>query len=190
MGVLHRSLHEYPMNPLQFEPDDGPAIERVLQSPLSSGGVLVSDLPHPSEELLDKVDIVQALYKEGLVMVLDDYPFPQQEDQEDEEGEPEPDLEEEGSKKVLQNTSVKKQKHKSKLAREGGEIAAGAGGDKLAKLGTNLPGDKPVKSSSSQPGKVEHKPPKNRPALASPAPGSLAPPGSRKIMENDDDCPF
>jgi hypothetical protein len=34
--------------------------------------VTVSDLPHPSEELEDKISIAQALYREGFLLIEDE----------------------------------------------------------------------------------------------------------------------
>lgn len=58
-----------PNHPLEFELDDGPAIEMLLEAYPSS--VAVMDLPHPSEELDDKVSVAQALFKEGFLLVDD-----------------------------------------------------------------------------------------------------------------------
>lgn len=33
---------------------------------------MVQDLPHPSEELEDKVGIAQALFKEGFLLIVDE----------------------------------------------------------------------------------------------------------------------
>jgi hypothetical protein len=40
--------------------------------------VTVSDLPHPSEELEDKISIAQALYKEGFLLIEDEASKPDQ----------------------------------------------------------------------------------------------------------------
>jgi hypothetical protein len=58
-----------PVNPLEFELDDGPAIEALLSA--YPNPVTVSDLEHSSEEIDDKVSIAQALYKEGILMIAD-----------------------------------------------------------------------------------------------------------------------
>ena len=64
-----RLLHELPLRPLEFDLDDGPTIEALLQAyPVS---VMVADLPHPSDEDEDKVGIAQALYKEGFLLIDD-----------------------------------------------------------------------------------------------------------------------
>lgn len=57
-------------SPLEFELDDGPAIELLLKA--YPEGVMVQDLPHPSEELEDKVGIAQALFKEGFILIVDE----------------------------------------------------------------------------------------------------------------------
>lgn len=59
-----------PIQPLEFEVDDGPAIEALLNA--YPAGVLVQDLPHASEELEDKVGVAQALFKEGLLLIDDE----------------------------------------------------------------------------------------------------------------------
>ena len=58
------------MNPLEFELDDGPAIEQLLRA--YPEGVTVGDLEHPSEELDDKISLAQALYKEGILIIDDE----------------------------------------------------------------------------------------------------------------------
>lgn len=61
--------------PLEFELDDGPAIEQLLESTWETGedeGIMVSDLIHGSEEIDDKLAIAEALYKENLLIILDD----------------------------------------------------------------------------------------------------------------------
>ena len=58
------------MNPVEFELDDGPAIDGLLQAYPQS--VCVSDLYHPSEEIDDKVSVAQALYKEGFLVIDDE----------------------------------------------------------------------------------------------------------------------
>lgn len=66
----HRDKGFATMIPLEFELDDGPAIEELLNAyPL---GVVVSDLPHSSEEMEDKVAVAQALYKEGFLLIEDE----------------------------------------------------------------------------------------------------------------------
>jgi hypothetical protein len=58
-----------PINPLEFEVDDGPAIETLLNAYPRS--VTVEELEHPSDEIDDKLGIVLALYKEGLLVITD-----------------------------------------------------------------------------------------------------------------------
>jgi len=62
------AVHEN--SPLEFELDDGPAIEMLLKA--YPEGVMIQDLPHPSEELEDKVGIAQALFKEGFLLIVDE----------------------------------------------------------------------------------------------------------------------
>jgi hypothetical protein len=64
-----REMHGAAIQPLEFELDDGPAIEMLLEA--YPAGVLVQDLPHASEELEDKVGVAQALFKEGFMMIVD-----------------------------------------------------------------------------------------------------------------------
>lgn len=65
-----RALHGNALSPLEFELDDGPAIEKLLDS--YPRGVLISQLPHPSEEDEDKVAVAATLYKEGFLVRMDD----------------------------------------------------------------------------------------------------------------------
>lgn len=41
--------------------------------------MLVSELPHPSEELEDKISLAQVLYREGFLLIHDDASKPQEE---------------------------------------------------------------------------------------------------------------
>ena len=59
-----------PIRPLEFELDDGPAIEMLLNA--YPDPVLVSDLPHASEDEEDKVAIARALFKEGILLIVDE----------------------------------------------------------------------------------------------------------------------
>src|SRR3569623_1794965 len=71
MNILYilRELYGTPIQPLEFELDDGPAIEMLLSAyPLA---VAVQGLPHSTEELEDKVAVAQALYKEGYLLIDD-----------------------------------------------------------------------------------------------------------------------
>lgn len=58
-----RKHHEVPLNPLEFELDDAPCIEMILIN--YPNYVRVGDLPHDTDD--DKVDVVKALYAEGIV---------------------------------------------------------------------------------------------------------------------------
>jgi hypothetical protein len=62
------------LHPLEFDLDDGPTIEVVLSA--YPEPVEVSELPHPGEELDDKLEIVQALYKEGFLYIEDEATIP------------------------------------------------------------------------------------------------------------------
>lgn len=55
------------LNPLEFELDDGPAIEALLHAYPTP--VMVMELPHPSEELEDKIGVAEALFKEGFLIL-------------------------------------------------------------------------------------------------------------------------
>ena len=66
------------INPLEFELDDGPAIEALLQA--YPEPVMVMELPHPSEDLEDKIGVAEALFKEGFLVLSP-------EDKEEEDGE-------------------------------------------------------------------------------------------------------
>ena len=65
-----RELFGAPLSPVEFDLDDGPAVEALLRA--YPRGMTVSDLPHPSEELDDKVGVAQALYKEGFLVIEDE----------------------------------------------------------------------------------------------------------------------
>lgn len=80
--IVNREPFGNPLSPLEFELDDGLAIEALLTA--YPEPVAVSDLEHPGEELDDKVAIAQALYKEGFLVIADEVskpavPVPQQE---------------------------------------------------------------------------------------------------------------
>ena len=62
------------LSPLEFDLDDGPAIEALLLS--YPNGVVIEELPHPSEEVDDKVSIAQSLYKEGFLIIEDETSVP------------------------------------------------------------------------------------------------------------------
>lgn len=59
-----RQHHETPISPLEFELDDAESIEFVLQS--YPDYFRVGDLPH--EDPADQIELVKALYKEGILM--------------------------------------------------------------------------------------------------------------------------
>jgi lysine-specific demethylase/histidyl-hydroxylase NO66 len=65
-----RQVYGAPLKPLEFELDDGPAIEALLTAYPHS--ITVSDLDHPSEEMDDKIGIAEALYKEGILLICDE----------------------------------------------------------------------------------------------------------------------
>jgi lysine-specific demethylase/histidyl-hydroxylase NO66 len=69
-----RVLNGNAVKPLEFDLDDGPAIEALLDS--YPHGVIVSEIPHPSEEEDDKVSVATALFKEGFLLVLDEATLP------------------------------------------------------------------------------------------------------------------
>lgn len=78
-----RELHGAPLQPLEFELDDGPAIEALLTS--YPDPILVSELPHPSEELEDKIALAQALYREGFLLIHDEASKPEGEEEDDDD---------------------------------------------------------------------------------------------------------
>jgi hypothetical protein len=55
------------LNPLEFELDDGPTIEALLHA--YPAPVMVMELPHPSEDLQDKIGVAEALFKEGILIL-------------------------------------------------------------------------------------------------------------------------
>lgn len=69
-----REHHKTVLSPLEYDLDDGPAIEALLFS--YPDGIIVEELPHPSEEVDDKVSIAQSLYKEGLLVIEDETSAP------------------------------------------------------------------------------------------------------------------
>ena len=79
----HRELHGAPLQPLEFELDDGPAIEALLAA--YPAAILVSELPHPSEELEDKISLAQALYREGFLLIHDKASIPENEEENDDD---------------------------------------------------------------------------------------------------------
>jgi hypothetical protein len=83
MFDVFRELHGAPLQPLEFELDDGPAIEALLAA--YPEAVLVSELPHPSEELEDKISLAQALYREGFLLIHDEASKPENEEEADDD---------------------------------------------------------------------------------------------------------
>lgn len=86
-----REVFSNPLGPMEYDLDDGPAIEKLLTTLYvppaaakeedgadvdvedeASCGVMVIDLPHTSEEVHDKVGVAESLYNEGLLMVVDE----------------------------------------------------------------------------------------------------------------------
>ena len=58
--------HEKPVSPLEFEMDDGPALEQLLTT--NPQYICLADLIHDTIE--DKVGVAQALYDEGIIALL------------------------------------------------------------------------------------------------------------------------
>ncbi|GMH59771.1 hypothetical protein TrRE_jg3652 [Triparma retinervis] len=68
-GDNERKYHGNPLSPLDFELDDAPAIECLFKT-VAPRWIAVKDLPHPpAEDFDDKVDIVKALFEEGIVAI-------------------------------------------------------------------------------------------------------------------------
>ena len=65
-----RELYGAPLQPLEFDLDDGPAIEALLAA--YPNPISVCDLPHPSEDNDDKMAVAQALFREGFLIIDDD----------------------------------------------------------------------------------------------------------------------
>lgn len=86
MTVTARTLFGAPLNPIEFELDDGPAIDGLLQAYPQS--VCVSELYHPSEETDDKVSVAQALYKEGFLLIDDEASRPTNADDDENSDDP------------------------------------------------------------------------------------------------------
>lgn len=61
-----REYHGNPLSPLEYEMDDGPALEQLLTT-VEPHWILVNDLFHDTIE--DKVAIAQSLYDEGIIAV-------------------------------------------------------------------------------------------------------------------------
>lgn len=80
LSSFSREIYGNPISPLDFELDDGPAIEALLSA--YPNPIQVSDLPHASEEEEDKIGIADALFKEGLLIICDEMSKPKNEDAE------------------------------------------------------------------------------------------------------------
>eukprot|EP00536_Pseudo-nitzschia_multiseries_P012357 jgi/Psemu1/309032/fgenesh1_kg.468_\ len=63
-----REYQGNPISPLEFEMDDGPALEQLLTT-VEPNWIFVNDLFHDTLE--DKIQITQALYDEGIIAVKD-----------------------------------------------------------------------------------------------------------------------
>ncbi len=59
-----REYHGNPISPMEFEMDDGPALEQLLTT-VEPNWIFVNDLFHDTIE--DKIQITQALYDEGII---------------------------------------------------------------------------------------------------------------------------
>lgn len=68
-GDNSRVYHGNPLSPLEYEMDDGPAIEQLLTT-VEPHWIFVNDLFHDTIE--DKIAIVQSLYDEGILAVKKD----------------------------------------------------------------------------------------------------------------------
>jgi bifunctional lysine-specific demethylase and histidyl-hydroxylase NO66 len=62
-----RVYQEVPLSPMEFEVDDGPALEQLITT-VEPFWIPVSDLIHESIE--DKIGIAQALYSEGILAIV------------------------------------------------------------------------------------------------------------------------
>lgn len=65
-GDNSREYRGVPLRPMEFEMDDGPALEQLLTT-VEPHWIFVNDLYHDTIE--DKVAIAQALYDEGILAV-------------------------------------------------------------------------------------------------------------------------
>ena len=61
-----REYHGNPISPMEFEMDDGPALEQLLTT-VEPTWIFVNDLFHDTIE--DKIQITQALYDEGIIAI-------------------------------------------------------------------------------------------------------------------------
>ncbi|GMH80847.1 hypothetical protein TrLO_g332 [Triparma laevis f. longispina] len=68
-GDNSRTYRGQALSPMEFETDDAPTIELILKT-VAPFWVKVDDLPHPpSEDLDDKIGVVESLYEEGIVSI-------------------------------------------------------------------------------------------------------------------------
>lgn len=67
-----REFQGNPLSPMEFEMDDGPALEQLLTT-TEPHWILVNDLYHDSIE--DKVAVAQALYDEGILAIHESEKF-------------------------------------------------------------------------------------------------------------------
>ena len=65
-GDNSREYHGNPLSPMEFEMDDGPALEQLLTT-VEPHWIFVNDLYHDTIE--DKVAIAQSLYDEGVLAI-------------------------------------------------------------------------------------------------------------------------
>ena len=61
-----RVFHGNPLSPLEFEMDDGPALEQLLTT-VEPAWIMVNDLYHDTIE--DKVAIARSLYDDGILAI-------------------------------------------------------------------------------------------------------------------------
>lgn len=78
-----RDPAETVLSPVEFELDDGPAIEEILGA--YPHGVTISELSHSSEDTDDKVEVARALFREGFLMVVDEATKPAEEGSDDDD---------------------------------------------------------------------------------------------------------
>lgn len=65
-GDNSRVYRDKPLNPLEYEMDDGPSLEQLITT-VEPGWILVNNLYHDTIE--DKVAIAQSLYDEGILAI-------------------------------------------------------------------------------------------------------------------------
>jgi len=74
-GDNSREYRGNPLRPLEFEMDDGPAIEQLLTT-VEPHWIFVNDLYHDTIE--DKVAIAQSLYDEGILAIKNQEGIPEE----------------------------------------------------------------------------------------------------------------